>query len=58
VVIIRPGVVSGVVHELAFDVAFTLLAAMERDMDATASALLAILWDECVSSIGQAQRVR
>src|SRR5258705_11219301 len=58
VVRIGPGIVAGVVHEPAADVADVLPASMECDVNAAWTALLAILRHERVAGPGQAQRTR
>jgi hypothetical protein len=51
---IGPGIISGVIDEMSVDVADVLLAAMERDVDAARSTVLAVLRNENITGIAQA----
>src|SRR3954464_10715997 len=55
---IRPGVVTGVVHETPADLTCVLLAAVEGDVNAASAALLAVRRHEYVSVLSQTQRIR
>src|SRR5437868_8170667 len=53
---IGPGVVSGVIDKMPVYVAGVLFASVQRDMDAARGALCAVLGDEDIAAIGEAER--